>query len=392
MKRTRALLGLLFVLGIALGIRAQAWAQGDAISRFPPDVQPLVKGLPPKLIDLLLEVRNAGPGTLVWADAGGEFHEGQRRAFHTKWEKITGWKVQSAPQSQTGGIPPDFETKTKTGKPEWDVVELSGYSYGFRFEPQGLFEKLDLSLFPVEKFPKKSLYSAYWVDTLDGSTNLVYNKNVFKDAAKTPKSVLDLFDTARYPGKRCMWSFYDGGALELALMADGVQADQVYKTLTTDEGLQRALKKLDSIKKDLVLVDSGAQSVQFPLDGQCDLGLTWNGRPALRVRDEPTLPLAVVDKDALLWGDPFAIPKGAKSYKAALSALAYALQPANQCEFMNAIGYGVVMDKSCLSDFAAKWGPKADVAALGQSQESIDFYVKHAKRLTEAWNAWKTSR
>ena len=36
--------------------------------------------------------------------------------------------------------------------------------------------------------------------------------------------------------------------LEMALMADGVPAEDVYKVLATKEGVDRAFKKLDNIK------------------------------------------------------------------------------------------------------------------------------------------------
>ena len=103
---------------------SQSPTASDLTSQFPADVQPLLEGLPANLVALLLKVRQAGPGKIVWADAGGEFHDGVRRAYLADWEKVTGWTAESAPQA-TGGTPPDFEAKVDSGQAEWDVVSLS---------------------------------------------------------------------------------------------------------------------------------------------------------------------------------------------------------------------------------------------------------------------------
>ena len=46
-------------------------------------------------------------------------------------------------------------------------------------------------------------------------------------------------------------------------MADGVPLDQIYETLATPEGVDRAFKKLDAIKDDLVFWEAGAQPPQL---------------------------------------------------------------------------------------------------------------------------------
>ncbi len=374
------------------GTATQAPTATDVRSQFPADVQPLLADLPDNLVAALWEVRQAGPGTMIWADAGGEFHEGVRRASLAEWEQITGWTAQNAPQA-TGGTPADFETKVDAGASEWDVVSMSDTAVAIRSVEKGRLEKLDLSLFPVEKFPATSPYTDFYIDHEDGNTPLLYNSDVFSDPAKAPKKVSDIFDTTNFPGKRCLWAFANSGNMEYALLADGVAPDELYATMATKEGRDRAFKVLDTIRDDIVYVESGAESVQFILDGQCDLGLTWNGRPALRLKDEPDLPLVLVHDGAMIWNEPFGIAKGAKNVDAAMTALAYALQPRNQCDLLNVMGYGIVMDAppfpGCLEPFAAEYGPQPQLAPLSFS-EGNEVYVGHDKELNEEWNAWKT--
>ena len=50
---------------------------------------------------------------------------------------------------------------------------------------------------------------------------LAYNTE--KDpAGQVPAGWSDYFDTTKFPGKRGMWDYSEGGIFEVALMADGV--------------------------------------------------------------------------------------------------------------------------------------------------------------------------
>jgi putative spermidine/putrescine transport system substrate-binding protein len=69
---------------------------------------------------------------------------------------------------------------------------------------------------------------------------LAYNTDVVK--SDPPTSVLALFDTKRWPGKRGMQKIATNN-LEWALEADGVPVDQVYKVLATKQGVDRAFAK-----------------------------------------------------------------------------------------------------------------------------------------------------
>jgi putative spermidine/putrescine transport system substrate-binding protein len=56
---------------------------------------------------------------------------------------------------------------------------------------------------------------------------------------------------AKYPGKRGLRKGVRGN-LEIALMADGVAPGDVYKTLATSDGIDRAFRKLDQLKPYIV--------------------------------------------------------------------------------------------------------------------------------------------
>ena len=96
---------------------------------------------------------------------------------------------------------------------------------------------------------------------------------VLELGGKAPTSFADFFDTETFPGKRGAYDYVTGGLPEMALIADGVAPEALYP-LDTD----RAYKKMDTIKDDIVWWDTGAQSVQLTADGEVAMGMSWNGR------------------------------------------------------------------------------------------------------------------
>ena len=112
----------------------------------------------------------------------------------------------------------------------------------------GVLERLDYSkIADRSKFlPGTALDCGVGIDVYGDV--LAYDTTVLKEA---PTSVLDIFDTKKFPGKRAMRKA-PAQNLEWALMADGVPISDVYKVLATPEGVDRAFKKLDTIKKDIV--------------------------------------------------------------------------------------------------------------------------------------------
>ena len=100
---------------------------------------------------------------------------------------------------------------------------------------------------------------------------LGYNKDVLGDKAPKPGPICST--PTKFPGKRTFYKWSAPGVLEIALLADGVAADKLYPL-----DLDRAFKKLDTIKDDIVWWGGGAQSQQLLASGEAPLGLFWNGR------------------------------------------------------------------------------------------------------------------
>lgn len=373
---------------LTLGV---GWAadREQLIAEFPEDVRPLLTlDIPDAVIEALLKVRKSGPNTLVQNDSGGELFKGQQIAYINNWEKITGWKVQDIAPSSDPGI---VKAQVDSGNPQFDIFETGSIGDAMNEEQAGLLEKIDMDLLKplFDKFPEGANYkhSDYWVQFGYFGVVLIWDTRKWPVSGLHPTTPNDLFDTAKFPGKRCLFKFPEyGGTLEFALLADGVAPDQLYPL-----DVDRALKKLDTIKNDTVWWLSGAESVQRIVGGDCAMGVTWHGRPALRLKEDPTLSIAVSWQGALLIDNGWAIPKGSKKREAANSLLAFAFTPQNQCKFLNALGYGIPIDDSCLDDFGKTWGVTQEHFDMMPAQQDPGYYSTHIKELIDKFNEWLSS-
>jgi putative spermidine/putrescine transport system substrate-binding protein len=86
-----------------------------------------------------------------------------------------------------------------------------------------------------------------------------------------------VFDLETFPGKRSLEKRPINN-MEWALLCDGVPKDEVYEVLETDEGVERAFAKLDSIRDDVIWWSAGAETPQRLADGEAVMGSTYNGR------------------------------------------------------------------------------------------------------------------
>ncbi|WP_163473705.1 extracellular solute-binding protein, partial [Klebsiella michiganensis] len=76
-----------------------------------------------------------------------------------------------------------------------------------------------------------------------------------------------VFDLRKFPGKRTLGDNVVA-TIEAALMADGVAPEQLYPL-----DVERALRKLDTIKAQTIFWSTNSQSQQLFVDGEVNLGL-----------------------------------------------------------------------------------------------------------------------
>ena len=144
----------------------------------------------------------------------------------------------------------------------------------------------------------------------------VYGFDTTKFPDEKPSTLGDFFDTDAFPGKRGLRRGPKIN-LELALMADGVPPEEVYETLATDEGVDRAFAKLDTIKAQITWWEAGAQPPQLLADGEVAMTTAYNGRLFAAMVAE-NKPFEIVWDGQVLEYELFAIPRGAPNLADAL--------------------------------------------------------------------------
>ncbi len=164
---------------------------------------------------------------------------------------------------------------------DWDVVDLE-LPDAIAACRLGLLEHIDAGQLPAgangvpaAKDFVPGAIGPCWVGSVVYSQVIAYAPNVFGTAH--PISATDFFDIQRFPGPRALRRATPKFNLELALLADGVKPEDVYATLSTPDGIERALAKLNTLRRSLVWWDTSADAVAMLKDGRAVFATTLNG-------------------------------------------------------------------------------------------------------------------
>ena len=242
-------------------------------------------------------VSSAAGRDLVFTSWGGTTQDAQKKAWVDPFQKSTGIRVKLDGPTDYGKL----KAMVESGNVSWDVVDVEG-DFAVAAAQQGLLEPIDFSVVDRAKLDPR-FTSDHFVGSFYYSFVLGYNKSAL--GGKEPKSWADLFDTKAIPGKRTFYKWSAPGVLEIALLADGVAPDKLYPL-----DLDRAFKKLDSIKSEIVWWSGGAQSQQLLASGEAPLGQFWNGRVFAVQKDEPSVDISW--QQNLTAADVLVVPKGSK--------------------------------------------------------------------------------
>lgn len=274
---------------------------------------------------------NAGSVTVVsW---GGPYAETQRKAFFTPYTTTTGTEVVVR---EYDGALDKVVTMVQAKNVTWDVIDVDAGN-ALSGCDNGLFEKLDMARIgnPAKFLPGTLMDCA--VGTVAYSTIFAYD--AAKITTNPPTTLADFFDVQKYPGKRGLQRTAFGN-LEWALLADGVPAADVYKTLAASAGLERALRKLDSIKTDIVWWKTGEQPPMLLGSGQVTMTSAWHSRISHARKSGKNFVIVWDFQELEL--DFWSIVKGTPKLNLAYDFVKFASDPKNMARLTKYIDYGPV--------------------------------------------------
>jgi putative spermidine/putrescine transport system substrate-binding protein len=265
--------------------------------------------------------------TLTFASFGGVYQEAQREGWLVPYTALTGVQFAESEESSNATIKAQVESNNVS----WDVVDV-GNDFGLDGNA-ALLEELDYTLIKQDEI-LEGFATKYRVGDITYGVVLAYNTD--KTAGKVPEGWADFFDTAKIPGKRGLWKYSTGGVLEFALMADGVKPADLY---TPKLDVDRAIKKLDTIKDDIVWWESGAQSQELIGSGEVAMSMIWNGR-GYSAKHTDNKPVEIQWNQQIVTADYFVVPKGTPNKQVAMEFIAWATCANNNAAVSNKIPYG----------------------------------------------------
>jgi putative spermidine/putrescine transport system substrate-binding protein len=278
---------------------------------------------------VLASVAYAADGLTV-VSWGGAYQEAQRKTIFEPFNAKTGAAIKE--EEYTGEVA-KIRAMVESGTVSWDVISVDTPT-ALQGCDEGVLETLDYSkiLDKAKVLPGAALDCAIGSDVY--ATIFAYDTTKLPNG---PTSIKDLYDLEKFPGKRALQKnpFVN---LEWALIADGVEAASVYDVLGTPEGVDRAFKKLDTIKSQVVWWEAGAQPPQLLADGEVVMTSAWNGRIANAAKEGK--PFKIVWDGQAPDLDLWAIPKGTPNLDKAYEFLAFASSAEVQKDLAPMIPYG----------------------------------------------------
>ncbi len=273
----------------------------------------------------------ASSQALTVANFGGASGKAQEVAFIKPFSQAR--KIEARGVEYPGNLPA-VRAMLKAGELEWDVVEVESTDVKIGCE-EGLFERIDRSSLLHTTFLLPGAVQDCGVGAFVWSTVMAFDAKRFLEE---PKSWRDFWDVQRFPGKRGLRKGVRYN-LEIALLADGVNRRDVYAMLATEQGLDRALSKLELLKPHIVWWESGSQPPQRLMSGEVAMSTAYNGRIAAANR-ENTKQLSISWTDAIYELDYWSIVKGTTKRAQALAFINYVTSEEAQLAFSREIPYG----------------------------------------------------
>ena len=327
---------------------------------------------------------------------GGSYTTSQIEAYHKPFAAKTGIKVVSI-DADNPATP--IKAQVDAGNVTFDVASVE-FADAVRFCDEGLLEIIDPAILSAAPDGTPAME-----DFLPGTvTECFVATDVFAtviafDGAKyagmdAPTTLADFFDTTKFPGKR--------GArknakvlMEMALMADGVPAADVYATLETDAGVDRAFAKLDAIKSDIIWWDAGAQPPQLLADGEVAMTVAYNGR-IFNANVSEGKDFRIIWDGQVYDVEGWVVPKGAPNLQNALDFITFSTGTEPLAKAAEWISYGPPRVSSAplvgmYQDGKTEMAPNLPTSPENLTTalfSNLEFWADRDTELNERFNAW----
>lgn len=322
----------------------------------------------------------AGPTDLTIVTRDETFQRALQSAYVQPFTALTLIPVQQ--ETWDGGID-TLREHAKGGDNAWDIVLLDPDELGNACN-EGLLERIDWSAVGGKDHYLAMAVTECGVGAVIANTVLAWDK----DKLPVVPNWSDFWDVAKYPGKRGLRRGVRGN-LEIALLADGVAPNEIYKTLATTDGVERAFRKLDQLKPYLTWWSSEAEAARILASGDVLMTSAPSGR-IVTAAEKQHRGFGVQFANSLFEVQSWAVMKGAPMAKAAQQFLYFAGMPAVELRLLKTSGDSGLAkglnDQLSPEMLAASPAAPANLAAALKVDSA--FWRDNLPKLRQRFDAW----
>jgi putative spermidine/putrescine transport system substrate-binding protein len=244
---------------------------------------------------------------------GGAYSNSQNKAYHEPYSANTGTTIindESSPEAVA-----KLRAMNEANNITWDLVDVEAAD-AIRLCDEGLAREMNFDTELAAGADGSTatadfgdmIVSDCFIPQIVFSTTFGYRTDMVPEGVAPPTGACDVFDLAKYPGKRSL-NKQPIANMEWALICDGVAYEDVYDSLETEEGQDRAFAKLDTIKDQTIWFSSSAEPIQLLADGEVFMASAYNGRLFSMIAEQ-NQPVAMAWEWQMLDLDGWVIPTG----------------------------------------------------------------------------------
>lgn len=333
---------------------------------------PLIAGASATLLLLSGCAGTGGSDQVVFATVGGVVSDAFAESAYAILEERGIEVLEETPNDRARLL-----AMTEAGNPIWDAFYSAPYD---TLNLCGVaFEELDYSRIEQDGMDL-SLSNECGISFIRSSFVLAYNADTYGD--NPPTGWADFYDPD-FPGQRGIMNYPKDMGMETALLADGVEADDLYP-LDWD----RAFDTLDRIRDQITFFETGAQQQDALATGAVDMMLAWPTRA--HGAKQTGANIKVVWNQPIDYGDALGIVKDAPNQDAAYELINAIISAETQTAIASAIPMRPVNEDAELPD-------DPEILEFVNSEEKSqgttivrddDWWQENRDEATERWTNW----
>lgn len=269
----------------------------------------------------------------------------------------------------------------------WDVASVNGTEALAGCEA-GLLEKLDWPALGGRDrlLPGGATDCALGVALR--ATVLAWDRDKLQGAPGWTPGWAEFGDVVKHPGRRGLRK-HPRGTLEIALMADGVPPNEVYRQLRTEAGVDRAFRKLEQLRPYIVWWQDEVEAARLLATGD----VLMTSAPASAVAEanrQEGRNFALQWQGGLTTVIALAIPRGAPNQAEAMRFLAFAADPRIQAGLpaqapLGPLAKGALEGMAPAEAALLPTGPAAQAGAVAVDEA---FWRDNLAKLSQRFDVW----